>query len=83
MDVCQADGSVEGSAEGSREIRAGSLRLLASLWGRFPAAADFNALWPRFFPLLQPIMDRMPAEVSQAIFTPNHSPTVSVQVQWG
>ena len=49
--------------EGAREIRSTALRLLASLWSRFPQGADYNPLWPRFFSVAEPIMQRLAIEV--------------------
>ena len=49
--------------EGAREVRSSTLRLLADLWTRFPAGADYNPLWPRFFAVVEPIAQRLPIEV--------------------
>ena len=53
----------QGAAEGAREVRGAALQLLAELWGRFPDAADWAPLWPRFFAAAAPLAQRLPAEV--------------------
>ncbi|KAK9818396.1 hypothetical protein WJX72_012002 [[Myrmecia] bisecta] len=50
--------------EGGKEVRALSLRLVAQMLERFPDGCDFNVFWPRFFPVVEPLMARLPVEVS-------------------
>lgn len=47
-----------------RDVRSTALRLLAAVWQRYPGMADFNPLWPRFFRVTAPILERLPTEVS-------------------
>lgn len=51
------------ASEGARELRSGALGVIASVLRRFPAAADYSALWPRFFVAAAPLMPRLVAEV--------------------
>lgn len=53
-----------GGEEGDRELRSGTLKLLATIIRRFPAAVDFSPLWPRFLAAAAPLMPRLVAEVS-------------------
>lgn len=48
---------------GYREVCSGALRLLAAIWARFPAAADYAPFWPRFFAAAAPLLPRMLVEV--------------------
>ncbi|KAG2487780.1 hypothetical protein HYH03_013624 [Edaphochlamys debaryana] len=50
----------------SREVRTGSLRLLAQVWLRFPASpsADFNAGWGVFLGAVEPLLPRMALEAA-------------------
>ncbi|BDA46528.1 probable small subunit processome component 20 homolog [Coccomyxa sp. Obi] len=63
-----ADGHLKEKARdadmGAREVRSGALRLLAAIWARFPAAADYGPFWPRFFSAAAPLLPRMLVEAS-------------------
>ena len=52
------------AAEGGREVRARCLRLLAGVLERFPAAADYNFLWPRLTAAAEPLLLRLAAEAA-------------------
>ena len=61
----QAEEALEhwAEVEGGREMRSGSLRLLASFWSSFPAAASGDtAFWRAFFQTIQPLLARLPTE---------------------
>ncbi|KAL4434124.1 hypothetical protein ABPG75_000565 [Micractinium tetrahymenae] len=49
-------------AEGAKEVRAHSLRLVAAVLERFPAACDYGFLWPRLLAAVQPLLPRLAAE---------------------
>jgi hypothetical protein len=48
---------------GAREVRSGTLRLLAAVLARFPAACDHGPYWPRFFAAIAPLLPRILVEV--------------------
>ena len=50
-------------SDGGREVRSGVLRLLASVWSRFPAQYHDSPAFARFFPAVEPLMRRIPTEV--------------------
>jgi len=52
------------SAEGARQLRSGCLRLIAEALRRFPDTIDYEFLWPRLFGATEPLVARIPAEVS-------------------
>ncbi len=49
--------------DGGREVRSGVLRLLASVWSRFPAQYHDSPAFARFFPAVEPLMRRITTEV--------------------
>ena len=61
--AAEAD-SDENTAEGARQLRSGCLRLVAEALRRFPDAVDYGFLWPRLFAASDPLMARIPVEVS-------------------
>ena len=50
-------------ADGGREVRSGALRLLASVWERFPAQRPDSPVFERFFSAVAPLMQRITPEV--------------------
>ena len=52
------------SAEGARQLRSGCLRLIAEALRRFPDTIDYGFLWPRLFGATEPLIARIPTEVS-------------------
>ena len=50
-------------ADGGREVRSGALRLLASVWARFPAQQPGSPVFERFFSAVAPLMQRITTEV--------------------
>ena len=54
------------TAEGSREVRSGALKLLAGIWSRFPAQAHEDPVFSRFFPAVAPVIGRIATEVGIA-----------------
>ncbi|EFN57812.1 hypothetical protein CHLNCDRAFT_51116 [Chlorella variabilis] len=50
------------AAEGAREVRGRSLRLVAAVLDRFPASCDYAFLWPRLLAAAQPLLPRLAAE---------------------
>jgi U3 small nucleolar RNA-associated protein 20 len=59
-----AGGALSDTKEASREVRATSLKILAQVWTRFPAATDFNPLWPHFFAATAPLLARLQPEAA-------------------
>ncbi len=55
-------GALPDPAEGAKEVRAHSLRLVAAILERFPAACDYGFLWPRLLTAAQPLLPRLAAE---------------------
>lgn len=55
-------GALPDPAEGAKEVRAHSLRLVAAILERFPAACDYGFLWPRLLAAVQPLLPRLAAE---------------------
>ena len=49
--------------DGGREVRSGALRLLASVWARFPAQQPDSPVFERFFSAVAPLMQRITTEV--------------------
>ncbi|KAL4860053.1 Small subunit processome component 20 [Chlorella vulgaris] len=49
-------------AEGAREVRGRSLRLVAAVLERFPTSCDLSFLWPRLLAATQPLLPRLAAE---------------------
>ena len=49
--------------DGGREVRSGVLRLLASVWSRFPAQYHDSPVFGRFFAAVRPLMRRIATEV--------------------
>ncbi|PSC76593.1 small subunit processome component 20-like protein [Micractinium conductrix] len=56
------DGAASELAEGAKEVRARSLRLVAAVLERFPSSCDYGFLWPRLLAALGPLLPRLPAE---------------------
>ncbi|GFR52619.1 hypothetical protein Agub_g15135, partial [Astrephomene gubernaculifera] len=56
------------AVERHREVRTASLRLLAQVWLRFPAApsADYNRVWRVFLPAVQPLIPRLQLEAASS-----------------
>ena len=50
-------------AEGARQLRSRSLRLVAEALRRFPDTVDYGFLWPRLFAAVEPLIARIPTEV--------------------
>ncbi len=59
-------------ADGGREVRSGVLRLLASVWSRFPAQYHNSPAFARFFPAVEPLMRRITTEVRLAHLASYH-----------
>ena len=58
-------------ADGGREVRSGALRLLASVWARFPAQQPDSPVFERFFSAVAPLMQRITPEVwLRTVFAP-------------
>ena len=49
--------------DGGREVRSGVLRLLASVWSRFPTQYHDSPIFGRFFAAVRPLMRRITTEV--------------------
>lgn len=70
-----ASGPLPGPApksDGGREVRSGVLRLLSSVWSRFPAEHCDSPVYARFFAAVGPLMSRITTEVRRAHMTPHH-----------
>jgi hypothetical protein len=64
VNMSQGEGAL--GEEGDRELRSGTLKLMATIIRRFPGAVDFSPLWSRFFTAVAPLMPRLVAEVISA-----------------
>ena len=65
-EAAAAPGRLQGAApksDGGREVRSGVLRLLASVWSRFPAQHHDSPVFARFFAAVAPLMSRITTEV--------------------
>ena len=65
-EAAAAPGRPQGAAprsDGGREVRSGVLRLLASVWSRFPAQHHDSPVFARFFAAVAPLMSRLTTEV--------------------
>ena len=72
----------QGLADGAREVRGAAQQLLAELWGRFPDAADWAPLWPRFFAAAAPLAQRLPAEVGRTSLSAAKKLGYKTQALW-
>lgn len=59
-----AQGEAASDEEGDRELRSGTLKLLANILKRFPHAVDFGSLWPKFMSAAEPLIPRLVIEAS-------------------
>ncbi len=59
----QGPQSAAQKSDGGREVRSGVLRLLASIWSRFPAQDHGSPVFSRFFAAVAPLMRRITTEV--------------------
>ncbi len=59
----QGPQSAAQKSDGGREVRSGVLRLLASIWSRFPAQEHGSPVFSRFFAAVAPLMRRITTEV--------------------
>ena len=59
-------------AEGAREVRGRSLRMVAAVLERFPTGCDLSFLWPRLLAAAQPLLPAVMAALCPVLDTSAH-----------